>query len=106
MSIAEAPGYFIDLLLDQNKIVSRMCDTCLTIIGGRNPDWARRIQIENFRNHNAQWLQMVESHAADNADFEEVLDELPPYMNPEFLATHSVPTFSGKTYYNGRLLKS
>lgn len=72
-----------------------MCDTCLTIIGARNPDWARRIQIENFRNHNAQWLQMVESHAVDDAEYEEVLDELPPYLNPEFLATHSVPTLQG-----------
>lgn len=87
----------IDLNQDQNKIVSKICDTCLDIISARNADWARRIQIEKFRNHNAQWLQMIESNAADDVGFEDdnIMDELPPYMNAEFLATHSVPNFSG-----------
>lgn len=93
----EIPGFLIDLAQDTNKIVSKICDSCLDLISKANVDWGRRIQIEQFRTHNTQWLQMIESNAADDIEEEEdTMDVLPPYLNAEFLATHSVPIVSGK----------
>lgn len=59
--------------------------------------WAERIRIEKFRIHNAQWLQMVDSQQLAIEDDDED-DELPPYLNTEYLSTAVVPPFSGKQF--------
>lgn len=93
----EAPAYLIDLLQDNNKAIRKICNTCLNMIVESSPSWADRIRIEKFRNHNAQWLQMVDSHQLDET--QEVDDEdmeLPPYLNTEYLSTAVVPPLLGK----------
>ncbi|KAJ8920653.1 hypothetical protein NQ315_004792 [Exocentrus adspersus] len=89
----EAPAYLIDLLQDNNKSIRKICNTCLNIIADHNKTWADRIRIEKFRHHNAQWLQMVDSQQL-GAEEEEEEDELPPYLNTEYLSTAVVPPLS------------
>nr|CAI5852469.1 unnamed protein product [Callosobruchus analis] len=82
----EAPAYLIDLLQDNNKSIRKICNTCLNIISEHSKTWADRICIEKFRNHNAHWLQMVDSQQFAMEEEEEE-DELPPYLNTEYLST-------------------
>ncbi|CAH1183421.1 unnamed protein product [Phaedon cochleariae] len=91
----EAPAYLIDLLQDNNKLIRKLSNTCLNMIADHNRTWAERIRIEKFRNHNAQWLALVDSQQLaleDEEDGEE--DELPPYLNTEYLSTAVVPPLS------------
>lgn len=62
----EAPAYLIDLMHDKNPEIRKVCDYCLDIIACTDAEWASRIKLENFRNHNAQWLSMVETLQEDN----------------------------------------
>lgn len=64
------------------------------MISERNSTWSERIRIEKFRNHNAQWLQMVDSHQLEPEDEENDDNELPPYLNTEYLSTAVVPPLS------------
>ncbi|XP_053677895.1 kinesin-associated protein 3 [Anopheles nili] len=88
----ESPAYLIDLMHDKNEEIRKVCDVCLDIIAITDADWASRITLEKFRNHNSQWLSMVDSQ--ENAD--ETLayggsiedpDEadLPTYLTSEYL---------------------
>nr|CAH7749402.1 unnamed protein product [Callosobruchus chinensis] len=86
VSKTEAPAYLIDLLQDNNKSIRKICNTCLNIISEHSKIWADRICIEKFRNHNAHWLQMVDSQQFAMEEEEEE-DELPPYLNTEYLST-------------------
>ncbi|CAH1108759.1 unnamed protein product [Psylliodes chrysocephalus] len=88
----EAPAYLIDLLQDNNKIIRKLCNTCLNIISEYDKTWAERIRIEKFRNHNQQWLTMVDTQQLDSEEEDE--DELPPYLNTEYLSTAVVPPLS------------
>ncbi|KAG5871885.1 hypothetical protein JTB14_033118 [Gonioctena quinquepunctata] len=92
--VAEAPAYLIDLLQDNNKVIRKLCNTCLNIISDHSKTWAERIRIEKFRNHNAQWLSLVDSQQLSIEDEEEEEDELPPYLNTEYLSTAVVPPLS------------
>ncbi len=56
----QAPAYLIDLMHDKNPEVRRTCGLTLDIISDYDDDWARKIQIEKFRFHNSQWLEMVD----------------------------------------------
>ncbi|CAF4772885.1 unnamed protein product, partial [Rotaria sp. Silwood1] len=66
----EAPAYLIDLMQDKNKEVRRVCDITLEIISvciillfissECDPDWASRIKVARFRNHNQAWLETIE----------------------------------------------
>ncbi|KAL1490398.1 hypothetical protein ABEB36_013103 [Hypothenemus hampei] len=85
ISKTDIPAYLIDLLQDNNKSIRKICNMCLNIISEHDPSWAERIRIEKFRHHNAQWLQMVDSHQLEPEDEEEE-DELPPYLNTEYLS--------------------
>ncbi|KAK9870464.1 hypothetical protein WA026_008023 [Henosepilachna vigintioctopunctata] len=89
----EAPAYLIDLLQDNNKAIREVCNTCLNIISDRSKVWADRIKIEKFRQHNSQWLQMVDSQQLEPEEDEDD-DELPPYLNTEYLSTAVVPPLS------------
>lgn len=89
----EAPAYLIDLLQDNNKFIRKISNTCLNIIAERSKNWSDRIRIEKFRNHNAQWLQMVDSQQLQ-PDEEDDEDELPPYLNTEYLSMAVVPPLS------------
>lgn len=62
----EAPAYLIDLMHDKNPEIRKVCDFCLDIIAASDSEWSIRIKLEKFRNHNAQWLQMVEAHQEEN----------------------------------------
>ncbi|XP_060518979.1 kinesin-associated protein 3 isoform X2 [Cylas formicarius] len=88
----DAPAYLIDLLQDNNKAIRKICNMCLNTISEHNKVWADRIRIEKFRQHNAQWLQMVDSQQLEPEDEDE--DELPPYLNTEYLSTAVVPPLS------------
>lgn len=71
----QAPAYLIDLMHDKNAEIRKVCDNTLDIIAEFDEEWAKKIQLEKFRWHNSQWLEMVESRQ---------LDELnDPYMYPE-----------------------
>lgn len=62
----EAPAYLIDLMHDKNPEIRKVCDFCLDIIAACDSEWSIRIKLEKFRNHNAQWLEMVEAHREEN----------------------------------------
>lgn len=106
----ESPAYLIDLMHDKNCEIRKVCDYCLDIIAISDSDWASRIkvghficdvsnffipsnkifpkfQLEKFRNHNSQWLSMVETQEADDIqDFGAVEDEeLPVYLTSDYL---------------------
>jgi hypothetical protein len=83
----DAPAYLIDLMHDKNSEVRKVCDLTLDIIAvsklrhllvtennPENPvfetkeydkDWSKKIQIEKFRWHNSQWLEMIENSRGD-----------------------------------------
>lgn len=81
----EVPAYLIDLMQDNNKHIRKICNLCLNIISERDRAWGERIKIEKFRYYNAQWLQMVDSQQLEPEEEEEE-DELPPYLNTEYLS--------------------
>lgn len=62
----EAPAYLIDLMHDKNQEIRKVCDFCLDIIAACDIEWSIRIKLEKFRNHNSQWLEMVEAHQEEN----------------------------------------
>lgn len=84
----ESPAYLIDLMHDKNVEIRKVCDFCLDIIATTDPNWASRIKLEKFRNHNSQWLTMVETQEADDIqDYGTVEDEddLPAYLTSDYL---------------------
>uniref|UniRef100_A0A182N1L0 Kinesin associated protein kap n=1 Tax=Anopheles dirus TaxID=7168 RepID=A0A182N1L0_9DIPT len=86
----ESPAYLIDLMHDKNEEIRRVCDVCLDIIAITDTDWASRITLEKFRNHNSQWLSMVDSQeAADDIQtygpIEDDEADLPTYLTSEYL---------------------
>ncbi|XP_026170162.1 kinesin-associated protein 3-like [Mastacembelus armatus] len=64
----QAPAYLIDLMHDKNAEIKKVCDNTLDIIAEYDEEWGRKIQSEKFRFHNNQWLEMVESRQADDAE--------------------------------------
>lgn len=88
----EAPAYLIDLMHDKNPEIRKVCDYCLDIIADCDTEWAIRIKLEKFRNHNAQWLEMVEAHREENdSSFYGQLDgddaddnDLPAYLPADY----------------------
>ncbi|XP_028283091.1 kinesin-associated protein 3-like [Parambassis ranga] len=64
----QAPAYLIDLMHDKNAEIRKVCDNTLDIIAEYDEEWGRKIQSEKFRYHNNQWLEMVESRQADEAE--------------------------------------
>ncbi|XP_026469279.1 kinesin-associated protein 3-like [Ctenocephalides felis] len=83
----DAAAYLIDLMHDKNTEIQKVCDSCLDIIAISDEGWASRIKLEKFREHNSQWLNMVESHAVDSHDFDpsDELD-LPAYLTTDFMS--------------------
>ncbi|CAG5115680.1 unnamed protein product, partial [Candidula unifasciata] len=61
----QAPAYLIDLMHDKNAEIRSVCDNTLDIIAEFDEEWAKKIQLEKFRWHNSQWLEMVESRQMD-----------------------------------------
>uniref|UniRef100_A0A1L8DUQ1 Putative kinesin associated protein kap n=1 Tax=Nyssomyia neivai TaxID=330878 RepID=A0A1L8DUQ1_9DIPT len=80
----ESPAYLIDLMHDKNTEIRKVCDYCLDIIAFSDTDWASRIKLEKFRNHNAQWLTMVETQQEDSHEFGNV-DDLQSFIPSEYL---------------------
>ncbi|XP_070538501.1 kinesin-associated protein 3-like isoform X1 [Ptychodera flava] len=64
----QAPAYLIDLMHDKNAEIRKVCDNTLDIISEFDEEWAKKIQLEKFRWHNSQWLEMVESRQMDDSD--------------------------------------
>ncbi|XP_059618784.1 kinesin-associated protein 3 isoform X2 [Phlebotomus argentipes] len=84
----ESPAYLIDLMHDKNTEIRKVCDHCLDIIAFSDSDWASRIKLEKFRNHNAQWLTMVETQQdhEESQDFGNVDDvDLQSFIPSEYL---------------------
>ncbi|KAH8273277.1 hypothetical protein KR018_004261 [Drosophila ironensis] len=87
----ESPAYLIDLMHDKNEEIRKVCDYCLDIIAISDSEWAKRIKLEKFRNHNSQWLCMVESqqdqdNEQDYVDQEDECDnDLDTYLRSEYL---------------------
>ncbi|KAF4799805.1 Kinesin-associated protein 3 [Turdus rufiventris] len=78
----QAPAYLIDLMHDKNAEIRKVCDNTLDIIAEYDEEWAKKIQMEKFRWHNSQWLEMVESRQMD--DSEQYLygdDPIEPYIH-------------------------
>uniref|UniRef100_A0A915BXZ0 Kinesin-associated protein 3 n=2 Tax=Parascaris TaxID=6254 RepID=A0A915BXZ0_PARUN len=66
---AHVGAYLIDLMHDRNAPIRAMCDRALSLIADRSEEWARKMDVERFRWHNAQWLEMVaESGTLVSAD--------------------------------------
>lgn len=84
----ETPAYLIDLMHDKNQEVRKVCDQCLDIISLADTQWATRIKLEKFRNHNSQWLSMVETESSefynDIGEEEEDVD-MPVFLNSDYL---------------------
>lgn len=81
----ESPAYLIDLMHDKNAEIRKVCDFCMDIISATDAEWATRIKLEKFRNHNSQWLEMVEAHREENdssfyAQSTEDENDLPAYL--------------------------
>lgn len=87
----KSPAYQIDLMHDKNADIRKMCDYCLDIIAAMDGDWATRIKLEKFRNHNTPWLNMIEANQEDLDDsmfFGQVDDyesDIPPYLVSNYL---------------------
>jgi Kinesin-associated protein (KAP) len=87
----ETPAYLIDLMHDKNSEIRAVCDFCLDVIATVDNNWASRIKLEKFRNHNSQWLDMVESQQTneeETPDFGPLDDEdedgVPPYYMNQY----------------------
>ena len=63
----DAVAYIIDLMHDKNPEVQRVCDKTLDIISQFDDSWSERVMREKFRFHNAQWLEIVQSHKQQEA---------------------------------------
>jgi Kinesin-associated protein (KAP) len=84
----ESPAYLIDLMHDKNVEIRKICDFCLDIIAMSDSNWASRIKLEKFRNHNSQWLTMVETQEADDViDYGTVEEDesLPVFLTSDYL---------------------
>lgn len=86
----ESPAYLIDLMHDKNTEIRKVCDFCLDIIAITDNEWASRIKLEKFRNHNSQWLSMVETQEEtdDIQDYGPMDDDdgdLPAYLTADYL---------------------
>lgn len=83
----ETPAYLIDLMHDKNQEVRKVCDQCLDIISLTDANWANRIKLEKFRNHNSQWLSMVETESSDffNDIGEDEDVDMPVYLPSDYL---------------------
>ncbi|KAL5012631.1 hypothetical protein ScPMuIL_011182 [Solemya velum] len=62
----QVPAYLIDLMHDKNAEIRKVCDNTLDIIAEFDEEWAVKIQLEKFRWHNSQWLDMVESRQLED----------------------------------------
>lgn len=56
---AQIGAYLLDLMHDRNLPIRTLCDAALTVIAERNEEWARKMDVERFKWHNAQWLEMI-----------------------------------------------
>lgn len=84
----ESPAYLIDLMQDKNIEIRKVCDFCLDIIAMTDSSWASRIKLEKFRNHNSQWLTMVETQEVDDLQDYGTVEEdsdLPVYLTSDYL---------------------
>lgn len=78
----QAPAYLIDLMHDKNTEIRKVCDNTLDIIAEFDEEWARKIQLEKFRWHNSQWLDIVETRQAEDMSDGYMYpdDNLDPYL--------------------------
>jgi Kinesin-associated protein (KAP) len=111
ISETETPAYLIDLMHDKNIEIRKVCDICLDIIAMVDKNWATRIKLEKFRNHNSQWLNMVESQEVNNSHIDENYDaednDLPIYLTSDYLTQiYESGGDSGSSLSNGSNIDS
>ncbi|XP_076806498.1 kinesin-associated protein 3-like isoform X2 [Clavelina lepadiformis] len=93
VSKTQVPAYLIDLMHDRNTEIRKVCDNTLDIIMEYDVEWAKRIQLEKFRWHNSQWIDMVESQQQNDVDDDDIYDDvLTPYLRDDGLLLYE-PNF-------------
>lgn len=100
----QAPAYLIDLMHDKNAEIRKVCDNTLDIIAEFDPEWAKRIQLEKFRWHNSQWLDMVETRQMEDMADQYYADEgYDPYLQDTDILDRP-DLFYGDAYENGYIM--
>ncbi|XP_071153872.1 kinesin-associated protein 3-like [Mytilus edulis] len=100
----QAPAYLIDLMHDKNAEIRKVCDNTLDIIAEFDPEWAKRIQLEKFRWHNSQWLDMIETRQMDEMADQYYGDEgYDPYLQDTDILDRP-DLFYGDAYENGYIM--
>uniref|UniRef100_A0A0N5AKS1 Kinesin-associated protein 3 n=1 Tax=Syphacia muris TaxID=451379 RepID=A0A0N5AKS1_9BILA len=56
---AQIGAYLLDLMHDRNLPIRTLCDATLSIFAQRSEEWSQKMDVERFRRHNAQWLEMI-----------------------------------------------
>lgn len=89
ISNTQAPAYLIDLMHDRNEQIRNVCDNTLDIIREYDSEWEKRIQLEKFRWHNSQWIEIVDTHQQneDGGGGDDMYDDVLPhyYHNDDLL---------------------
>lgn len=93
IKLTQAPAYLIDLMHDKNAEIRKVCDNTLDIISEHDETWAKKIQMEKFRWHNSQWLDMVESRQMEDEGLMYSDDVLGAYIQDADILDH--PLFYG-----------
>nr|CAB3259116.1 kinesin-associated protein 3 [Phallusia mammillata] len=91
ISKTQVPAYLIDLMHDRNTEIRKVCDNTLDMIMEYDEEWAKRIQMEKFRWHNSQWIEMVETQQHDEG-IDDMYGDLPPYLHDDDLLLYE-PNF-------------
>ncbi|XP_022237019.1 kinesin-associated protein 3-like [Limulus polyphemus] len=91
----QAPAYLIDLLHDTNPEIRKICDSTLDVIAEHDEEWAKRIQLDKFRWHNSQWLDMVQSQQMDEAADMYIDEQIGPFIQESDILEQSDLMYSG-----------
>ncbi|KAJ3201946.1 Kinesin-associated protein 3 [Clydaea vesicula] len=67
ISKTQIVAYLIDLLYDRNIEIRKMCDACLDIIIEIDESWVKKIKLQKFQWHNAEWLASMSEATSQQA---------------------------------------
>ncbi|XP_076359971.1 kinesin associated protein 3 isoform X2 [Tachypleus tridentatus] len=91
----QAPAYLIDLLHDTNPEIRKICDSTLDVIAEHDEEWTKRIQLDKFRWHNSQWLDMVQSQQMDEAADLYIDEQIGPFIQESDILEQSDLIYGG-----------
>jgi len=75
ISNTQAPAYLIDLMHDRNTSIRKVCENTLDIIREYDSEWEKRIQLEKFRWHNSQWIDIVGNETIEDEEDDDMLPD-------------------------------